>query len=86
MKRLTLKIPFCPVLWPFCPALCPFSPSHKRLKFSGTVLFFLRPRTVNMTKRMCCDCSIPNCGAKYLVRLSNHLTDVHGLDYSGYKK
>ena len=34
-----------------------------------------------MTKRVCRDCPIPNCGAKYLVRLSNHLTDVHGLDY-----
>ena len=29
-----------------------------------------------MTKRVCRDCPIPNCGAKYLVRLSNHLTDV----------
>ena len=34
-----------------------------------------------MTKRVCRDCPIPNCEAKYLVRLSNHLTDVHGLDY-----
>ena len=34
-----------------------------------------------MTKRVCRYCPIPNCGAKYLVRLSNHLTDVHGLDY-----
>ena len=29
---------------------------------------------------------IPNCGAKYLVRLSNHLTDVHGLDYINRRK
>ena len=34
-----------------------------------------------MTKHMCHDCPIPNCGARYLVRLFNHLTDVHGLDY-----
>ena len=34
-----------------------------------------------MTKPVCRDCPIPNCGAKYLVRLSNHLTDVHGLDF-----
>ena len=74
------------MLWPFCPVLCPFWPSHKRLKFAGTVLFLLRSRTVNMTKRVCRDCPIPNCGAKYLVRLSNHLTDVHGLDYINRRK
>ena len=39
-----------------------------------------------MTKRVCRDCPIPNCGAKYLVRLSNHLTDVHELDYVNRKK
>ena len=65
---------------------CPFCPSHKRLKFAGTVLFLLRSRTVNITKRVCRDCPIPNCGAKYLVRLSNHLTDVHGLDYINRRK
>ena len=66
--------------------LCPFCPSHKRLKSAGTVLFLLRSRTVNMTKRVCRDCPIPNCGAKYLVRLSYHLTDVHGLDYINQRK
>ena len=70
----------------FCPALGPFCPSHKRLKFAGTVLFLLRSRIVNMTKRVCRDCPIPNCGAKYLVRLSNHLTDVHGLNYINRRK
>ena len=55
--------------------------THKLLKCAGTVLFLLRSRTVGMTKRVCRDCPIPNSGAKYLVRLSNHLTDVHGLDY-----
>ena len=39
-----------------------------------------------MTKRVCRDCPIPNCGAKYLVRLSNHLADVHGLDYINRRK
>ena len=39
-----------------------------------------------MTKRVCRDCPIRNCGAKYLVRLSNHLTDVHGLDYINRRK
>ena len=46
----------------------------------------MRSRTVNMTKRVCCDCPIPNCGAKYLIRLSNHLTDIHGLDYINRRK
>ena len=82
--RLTREIPRVkkvPVLWPFCPVLFPLCPSHKSLKFAGTVLFLPRPPTVNMTKRVCRDCPIPNCGAKYLVRLSTHLTDVHALDY-----
>ena len=33
-----------------------------------------------MVKRVCRDCPVPNCGAKYLVRLANHLADVHLLD------
>ena len=39
-----------------------------------------------MAKRVCRDCPIPNCGAKYLVKLSNHLTDVHALDYINRRK
>ena len=90
--------PFCPFVLndlvlsllslecPFCPVLCPFCPSHKRLKLAETVLFLLRSRTVNMTKCVCRDCPIPNCGAKYLVKLSNHLTDVHALDYINRRK
>lgn len=41
---------------------------------------------VNMVKRVCRDCPIPNCGAKYLVRLANHLADVHLLDISQRRK
>ena len=37
-------------------------------------------RAVNMVKRVCRDCMVPGCGAKYLVKLSNHLADVHGLN------
>ena len=33
-----------------------------------------------MVKRVCRDCPIPGCGAKYLVRVANHLADVHLLD------
>ena len=32
-------------------------------------------------KRVCRNCPIPSCGAKYLVRLANHLADVHQLDH-----
>ena len=39
-----------------------------------------------MAKRVCRDFPIPNCGVKYLVRLSNHLNDVHGLDYINRRK
>lgn len=39
-----------------------------------------------MAKRVCRDCPIPNCGAKYVVKLSNHLTDVHELDYFNRRK
>ena len=46
----------------------------------------LRSRTVNMAKRVCRDCPIPNCGVKYFVKLSNHLTDVHELDYINRRK
>ena len=66
--------------------VCLPCPSNKRLKFAETVLFLLRSRTVDMAKRVCRDCPIPNCGAKYLVKLSNHLTDVHGLDYVNRRK
>ena len=79
LSLLSLKCPFCPVLCPFCP-------SHKSSKFARTALLLLRPRTVNMTKRVRRDCPNPNCGANYLIRLSNHLTDVHGLDYINRKK
>ena len=39
-------------------------------------------RTQNMLyKRVCRDCPISGCGAKYLVRLANHFADVHELDH-----
>ena len=34
---------------------------------------------VNMKKLKCKHCTIPGCGSKYLVRLANHLTQVHEL-------
>ena len=44
--------------------------------------FVFSHRTVNMVyKRVCRDCPLSGCGAGYLVRLANHLADVHQLDY-----
>ena len=56
------------------------------LKITGTVLFLPRSRTVNMAKRACRDCPTPNCRAKYLVKLFNHLTDVDELNYINRRK
>jgi len=39
-----------------------------------------------MRTRACRDCAVPNCGARYHVKLSNHLTTVHGHDYSEPRK
>ena len=78
---LSLKCPFRPVLCPSCPLI-------KMLKIAETVLFLLRSRTVNMANRVCRYCPISNCGAKYLVKLSNHLAllVVHELDYINRKR
>ena len=44
--------------------------------------FVFSHRTVNMVyKRVCRNCPISSCWAKYLVRLANHLADVHQLDH-----
>ena len=32
-------------------------------------------------KRVCRNCPISSCGAKYLVRLANHLTDVYQFNH-----
>ena len=39
-----------------------------------------------LPERVCHDSPIPNCGAKYLVRLPNHLTEVHMLDSDQRKR
>ena len=38
---------------------------------------------VGRTRR---NCPVPECGAKYLVRLANHLADVHSLDIKQRRK
>ena len=32
-----------------------------------------------MSRRVCRNCPVPKCGAKFLVKLSYHLAQVHGL-------
>ena len=50
--------------------------------FAKKMPFVLSHRTVNMVyKRVCRNCPISSCGAKHLVRLANHLADVHQLDH-----
>ena len=45
--------------------------------------FVFSHRTVNMIyKRVCRNCPISSCGAKYLVSLANHLADVHQLNHT----
>lgn len=39
-----------------------------------------------MVQRVCRNCPVPGCGAKYLVRLANHLADVHLLDIDQRRK
>ena len=43
-------------------------------------------RVVNMSVRGCRDCPVPDCGAKYLVRLANYLANVHMLDIDQRRK
>ena len=57
--------------------LCPTCASEARVS---------RPPPVHKSHRVCRDCPIPNCGAKYLVRLPKHLNDVHKLDAIQRKK
>ena len=75
---------------PFCPDFCPNGHSNKRFYkvkcVFETVLFAPTSGTINVVKHVCRDCPIPHCGAKYLVKLSNHLTDVHRLDYIQRRK
>ena len=77
---------------PFCFVLCPFRPSNTRLKFAETVLFYfsfcwdLELLTWLNACAVIAECPIPNCGTKYLVKLSNHLTGVHALDYINRRK
>ena len=50
------------------------------------MLFALSLQAVNMVRRECRDCPISACGAKYLVRLANHLADVYLLEFIERRK
>ena len=80
--------PFWPGFWPFRPGyghsgLClAFLTLYITWLFAKKMSFVFSHRTVNMVyKRVCRNCPISSCGGKYLVRLANHLADVHQLDH-----
>ena len=80
--------PFWPAFWPFragygLSGLClAFLTLYITWLFAKKISLVFIHRTVNMVyKRVCRKCPISSCGAKYLVRLANHLADVHQLDH-----
>ena len=77
--------PLWPVLWPFGLYVGLFGLAHKIKREATVHLYICSSSNLNMPKRVCRDCPVPECGAKYLVRLANHLTGVHKLD-SGQRK
>ena len=90
MTRNGPFVSFCP-FWPgfglsglvmaFLACVWPFWHSITWL-FAKKMSFVFIHRTVNMVyTRVCRNCPISSCGAKYLVRLANHLADVHQLDH-----
>ena len=63
--------------WPFRPEW-PVWPFKFRVIISFVQCQFSF-HAINMVNRNCKHCPIPGCGSKFLVRLANHLTQVHGL-------
>ena len=87
MARLSL-LSLLASFWPFRPGyglsgLClGFLTLYITWLFAKKMSFVFSRRTVNMVyKRVCRNCPISSCGAKYLVKLANHLADVHQLDH-----
>ena len=64
-KKNTQFLPFMP--------LVPVVPSKINDKFVSQIDLF------NMKKLKCKHCPVPGCGSKFLVRLANHLAQVHEL-------
>ena len=98
MARLSSFLPFVLVLafqagYGLSGLCLVFLTLYKTWLFAKKMSFVLSHWTVNMVyKRVCRNCPISWCGAKFLVRLANHLADVHQLDhierrqYSIYKR
>ena len=88
MARLSPFVPFGLVLafqawlWPFWPVFGLSDTLYNLTICEKDVTVVFIYRTVKMVyKRVCRNCPISSCGAKYLVRLANHLADVHQLDH-----
>ena len=70
-----LVMGFLACVWPFWHSIITWL-------FAKKISFVFIHRTVNTVyKTVCRNCPISSCGAKYLVRLANHLADVHQLDH-----
>ena len=77
-----LVLAFLAWLWPFGPVFGLSDTLYYLTIFSKKMSFVFSRRTVNMVyKRVCRNCPISSCWAKYLVSLANHLADVHQLDH-----
>lgn len=83
LSLMSLKWLIRPVLGPYCSWNSHF---NKVKSFWNGFIYAKLSYRENMVKRVCPDCLIPNCGAKYFVKLSNYLTDVHQLDYVQRRK
>ena len=76
-KHRAKKMPFLPFL-PFLPDL-PLKINNKFRVANSFTQLVANIRPVSMKKLKCKHCSIPGCHSKFLVRLANHLTQVHEL-------
>ena len=85
LSLLSLECPFRPVLCAFCPVLCPFCPSNKRLKFAQTVYFCWDLELLTWLNA-CAVIAQFRIVEQNVVKLSNHLSDVHELDYINRRK
>ena len=73
-KHRAEKIPFLP----FLPDL-PLKINNKFRVANSFTQLVSNIRPVSMKKLKCKHCPIPGCHSKFLVRLANHLTQVHEL-------
>ena len=72
-KHMPKKVPFLPFARKALEITDKFRFANSFGQYESNI------RVVNMKKLKCKHCPIPGCGSKYLVRLANHLTQVHEL-------